>query len=219
MRKSSKTAPKVSTKTFSNRTEKNQIEVKPCVSKVLEEFKLVDVYLKGVATHPHDQTNEEEFKSSYKESMKILSISSYVVCSSDDEIKSMFKDRYLNQNKTLSHRDLCIKKYSLENQIIDQHFFNIDSTLINVTDCDDEIKTFLKLEKSVYTQEFLFGLPLNIADQCIVETPTPSYKVGSLPLFDISEIIAEKVGEFESEYVEAFRDMFKNTLKCFGKLL
>lgn len=189
-----------------------------CVFHAQEEFKLTDLYLKGVALHLKSKTDEDEFMKSFNETMKFLRQLISITCDSYDVFVKVF-ERQHQPNKTLNHDDLCIKKYFLDHKIINASEFDIDPTSINVTDCEEVFGGLETKVNEFYELNNFFGLSLDKANKCMKKNFNAVHlKWASFDIIGSFEMTDEKLEEVKSRYVKAVKNTFELYLKCLREL-
>lgn len=188
-----------------------------CSLIVLQKYKFFDLHLKGFAIHLRYQTDETKYKESFARSVSVLKKFRENVCEDEEEIKKQF-DSF--SKLKLSVIEMCILKFSIENQIIDSQEFNIEAEFSNVTNCEREIDRAKTEIKKTFDFKDFFGLPLDKAKKCFEKSSTEStFELISLNVIAHSKLSDDKLKEIKTKFIRTLKNVYKVFPKCIRKLL
>lgn len=197
-----------------------------CILGSFKDFKITDLYLKGLQVHQSTKSDVTEFKESVKVTIrKFLQMFLYR-CNVADDLETVFDDTKFTQQQKMSdlHLTQCQKVYLIEKKIIDPVEFNIDPSSIKVTKCDQinaDLERAVKSIENAETDE-VFGLKDDAAKKCAFEKSTKydwvlkkiSFQV--IATFDISN---EKREDLRMKFIEWEKSMTTEFLRCYEAML
>lgn len=199
---------------------------KTCILDSFQDFKITNLYLKGLQLHQSSKSDEKEFKENVKMTIrKFLQMFLYR-CNVADDLETVFDDTKFSQQQKMSelHLTQCQKIYLIEKKIIDPTEFKIDKASIKVVKCDQINADLDRAVKSIENAESddVFGLKDDLAKKCAFEKSTKnnwvlkkiSFQV--IATFDLSN---EKRGELRTEFIEWEKEMTTEFLKCYEAML
>lgn len=196
---------------------------KTCALKVQEVYKFNDLYLKGLAHHLRNKTDEGKFEERYNKTASFLQDQQSLFCETDDGLLKLFEEMYhIRRDWSGDHTQQCKAKYMIDIQLINPEEFKVEEYYFNVTGCEDLIKLLTRNEKPFFTifGYDLFGLSLDKPDDCMKQNfLQPSLKLSSFENIGGFEIPSEKLGEVKTNFIKAYRDLMRIPLECLGKVL
>lgn len=113
-----------------NETEQN------CIYNVLDEYKIINVYFKGMLHHYVNKTDQHEYDYYLKKSRNNFIRLAALLCT-DPKVTSFDEPKYSQlASKRNSHENMCKQKYLMEQNILNPAEYNIDiSSLKTIIDC------------------------------------------------------------------------------------
>ena len=191
---------------------------KTCALFMQENYKLADLYLKGVLSHLINQTEEVKFKEIVKDSIGFIQHEQFLACETDDRLQKSFESRYrMFGGKPLTKNQECLKKFFMETGIIDPVEFNIEFNLstVEVSDCLEVLNGLTYNEISYYEIESLFGLSLDNANACMKENSKDvTLRLKSFQIISTFELTEEKLEEVKTRFAKVYDEFMKMVFEC-----
>lgn len=197
-----------------------------CILNNFHDYKIADLYLKGLEYHLKKHTSQSQFDSAVAESTNLVLMYIRYLCGSDDLQNAYFYGLFFDRNHRPGsgdeHRTLCQKKYFVDHGIVDPVEFNIDTSTLNEKNCEKIIK---KLEREFAYDNgpgYIFGLSDEPSQDCAIHDLTAQKfkeKRASLQVIATFELTAAKIESLRLRYVDWMSKALKTTLRCYEKVL
>lgn len=197
-----------------------------CLLDSYKEFKVIDLYLKGLKTHLALKTDKNLFNESVKSSIrKFLQMFLYR-CNIADELDTVFDDpKYAEQQKEHdSHLTKCQKVYLIEKNIIDPVEFKIDMSSLKVSKCNQIVADLERAVKSIENAEpdEIFGMNDDPSRNCAHKKSMANnwvLKKISFQIIATLDLTKEQREKLRDEFVEWEKMMTAEFLLCYQALL
>lgn len=144
-----------------------------CILEKFEEYKINDLYLRGLVSHLHNGTAQSAaYEDDVDESVDSLLKAVKVLCAGGAKLQENFEDGFkeAQSSDARSESVLCKQKYFIEKNIINPADYNVDTSTFASLSCNDEYKhldEMLKpIEDSNQDQNTFFGLSAVKALEC-----------------------------------------------------
>ena len=199
---------------------------KTCILDSFKYFRITDLYLKGLQAHQSTKSDKNDFNENVKMTIrKFLQMFLYR-CNVADELETVFDDAKFSQQQKMSdlHLTQCQKVYLIERKIIDPLEFNLDTSTVKPTKCEQINADLNRAVKSIETADSdeVFGLNDDLARKCALEKSAKndwvlkkiSFQV--IATFDISN---EKREELRAKFIDWEKTMTTEFLKCYEAML
>jgi hypothetical protein len=233
--KASKKLPEICDNLIKNNTNQFKNEIKllfepgynqTCILNSFEEFKIVDLYLKGIKFHLINKTDEKEFKENVKNSIrKFLQMFLYR-CNVADELDTVFDDPKFPQQQKMrdSHLTKCQKVYLLEKNIIDPTEFGIDISSIKVSNCNEIVADLERAVKSIQTAESeeVFEMKDDAARLCAHQKSMKNnwvLKKISFQIIATFELTKEQREDLRVKLIQWEKSMTSEFLQCYQEMI
>lgn len=197
-----------------------------CILDAFKEFKIVNLYLKGLKIHLTQETDKIEFNENVKTSIrKFLQMFLYR-CNIADELDTVFDDpKFVQQQKMReSHLTQCQRVYLIEKKIIDSAEFNIDLSSLKVSNCNAIIADLERATKSIETAESeeIFGMKDDSARLCAHQKSLTNnwvLKKISFQIIATFELTKKQREELRMKFIEWEKSMTTSFLRCYEAML
>lgn len=199
---------------------------KTCILDSYKEFKIIDLYLKGLKVHLTTKSNQLEFDENVRNSIRKFMQMFLYRCNIADELDTVFDDpKFADQQKmSESHLTKCQTVYLIEKKIIDPVEFNIDTSSIKVSKCNEIVADLERAVKSIETAESeeIFGMKDDTARLCAHKKSIANnwvLKKISFQIIATFELKKEQRDELRAKYVEWEKMMTAEFLQCYQAML
>lgn len=201
-----------------------------CFYNSLEEFRIIDLFLKGLSYHLNHNTNKMRYQSYVKESVELVLGSFFANCV-DKTVLALKMANETNFSYLQAGKDtpfaLCRFKIAIEKGIIAPTDYDINLSLMNSTDCEEEIKSIMKgIKKSIKELSYSkFGMPAEAFGDCLAEEKTFVELVTLnlrmiLPLaVETLKLSDQQKQENRENILESSKAVTRIIFPCFQKLL
>ena len=195
-----------------------------CVIGVFDQYKIADVYLKGLAKQFRGLIEGKDFKDSVFATQKDLS-GVQSVCMTDEQFRLFFdniKSELKSRTKNNLHSSLCMQKYFVEKKIVSPTAFDIDSRSVYAANCGEIINSLEESKLDGFGLDLIFGMPGEKVWSCLEEKSKRELWNARIEGFnyvsnlEISD--AERVG-VEKKYFDFIRLKSRAPFECIQKHL
>lgn len=201
-----------------------------CIMKTFDYYNINALYLRGLIKHLyHNRPENDAYEDDVDESKHALLKAVKVLCSADKKFGNDF-DRNFNSSKNQhnssenSHSELCIKKYFIDQKIIDPIAYNINPLII-ATSC---VQEFADLEESFQILDdedarinTFFGLSAVNAQKCTkvkFAEERVLQNIYSLQIVEKLVLTQLQVEELRSKYIRLMTSSVKFLLDCIKEI-
>lgn len=199
--------------------------IQNCIYDVLDEYKISNLYLKGLLNHLENKTDHDTYEFFFNKTQKYLIRPTATLCA-DPGVTPFDEPKYSQlAAKRNSHDNLCKQKHLIEQNIIDATDYNIDLSTLKVEDCDEIIKkvdnslTFLKN----VTFQNTFNLEGNfVVRDCIFDKlfkESFAHHKESFNVIATFQLSLEQRKQMRAKMHEWYQSMAKIELTCFQTIL
>lgn len=199
-----------------------------CVKDFIEEYKIVDLYLKGFAFNKLQMSNSTDFDKDVERSTKEASSTINIICGnrevSFEELQQttqmLLSGTHFKFNFFEESEDNCVMKYLFENKISQMKQFDVPLEKINSTECDQTIEALKRnLQKTeiswIENSPTIFGVTSEKFKNCWrgkLSEQNFFLKVVGYYFFSfldsIEESQAEVIADFKKSIVEFNRSFY-----------
>lgn len=197
-----------------------------CILNNFHDYKIADLYLKGLEYHLNNHTSQSQFDYAVAESTNLVVMYIRYLCGSDDLLNTYFYGLFYNRNYRPGpgdeHRTLCQEKYFVDHGIIDPVEFNIDPSTLNVKNCEEIIKNLEREFAYDNGSGYIFGLSDEPSQDCTIQDLTAQkfkQNRASLQVIATFELTAGKIERLRLRYVDWMSKALRTTLRCYEKVL
>lgn len=201
---------------------------KPCILKVLDDYDVVDLYLRGRALHTLGRSaSQSGYEDDVDESKDALMKAAKALCVADNKHSEEFNDYFSKRDSSteISHEDACATKYLVDNNVIDPQEYNIPSSTLNVGNCNsvfEELReTFSEVKDEDSAANTFFGLSAVKAQDC----STKKFKDGkifeklfSFPLIIRYNLTQPQINKLKSDYTIWMTSSVRFLLECLKEI-
>lgn len=218
--------------TFNNSitTQLQKDDNKTCIHDLLIQHRIFDFYLKGLVYHTFNLTLVLDFYKEASETTSDILKAIQSLCTAEERYGKIFDESLIARNENIhdivdSSTQLCVKKYYLENKILDPSEYNIDVSAIHATNCeeivmelDDVASHGLDIEKD----STLYGLPSVDVQKCNNRKFVDEKVLLKLASFNVAirlDLSKEQEKNLKSDYINWMTANVRFLLKCLERLM
>ena len=195
-----------------------------CAIGVFDQYKIADVYLKGLAKQLRGLIDEKDFKESVFATQKDLS-GVQGICMNDDQFRFFFeniKSELKSRTKNDLHSSLCMQKYFVEKEIINPTEFDIDSRSKYAANCGEIINSLQESNLDGFGLDLIFGMPGDEVWSCLKERSKSELWTARIEAFNYLsnlEISDAEREEIQKKYFDFIRLKSRAPFECIQKHL
>lgn len=200
----------------------NPEENKTCIIQALDDFRITDWHLKGLANHDKNETDPDDYDYALDRTIELLLNPPMipVFCGNYERLNRMF-DRLFDKKKQgpKFHRE-CDLKYLIKIKAIDPSDYGINMSALSKATCDEN-KSAIELDdhKTRFPSIVrIFDLPTEKVVDCLVPKLAKKKIVERFFMFMVVstfKIPDEKFQEVQLEFVDWLTSYSKIYLECF----
>lgn len=197
-----------------------------CVLSNFHDYKIADLYLKGLEYHLNNHTSEEEFDRAVEQSTSLVMMYIKYLCGTNDVPNAYFNGLFYDHNRKPgpgdAHRTLCKEKYFVEHGIIDPAEYNIDPSTLLEKNCHQIIENLKREFAYDNGPGYIFGMSDEPSQDCMIsDLVAQKFKPNraSLQVIATFDLTPRKIASLRSSYIGWMSEAFKTTLRCYEKVL
>lgn len=203
---------------------------KTCINELFKQYRIFDVYLKGLLYHSFNLTRVADFVKEASETTNDILQAMKSLCSAEERYGKIFNESLDSRHENVddivdSSTLLCVKKYYIDNLIIDPCEFNIDVPAIHASNCEEIVK---ELDDSashglgIDETSTLYGLPSVEVQNCNNKKFIDEKVLLKLASFDVAtklDLTEVQESKLRNDYVKWMTANVRFLLECIEKLM
>lgn len=198
-------------------------ENRTCIMKNWDEYKITDIYLKGLAYHLSSDRQRIYFN--IEVSVSKSTILGYIkyICNTEGYYNNYFDGLFKSDDDKLIPKKLdpktiqCAARNYVQKKIIDPVKYKIDLQSLESYDCS---AVCLLSCRSFYRQllrpKSIFGLLSDSIQTCMLSTNSELIDhIMSIEVLSYYKIDKDEIGELRKKYIQSMVSVFRNYFECY----